>query len=63
VFGHRLADIGEGGPEPDVAARETRCGADDRDAFARVVGAAPCRVAPMVRGEDKKILGLEGRKE
>ena len=55
MLGDRLADIGEGCAQPDVAATQARPGADDRHALARMVGAAPGRVAAVVGGQQQQV--------
>src|SRR5882757_5549655 len=57
-----LTDIGKARPKPDIAAFQTGCDADHRNAFARVVGAPPCRIVAVVGGEDEKVARLDAGK-
>src|SRR5215212_4550053 len=58
-----LANIGIARPPADRARSRSGGIGQNGYAFTRMIGAAPRRIASMVRGDDKKILGPEGRKE
>ena len=44
---------------PDRSARAGAAKGQDRDIFTGVIGAMPCRVAPVIRCDDRKILRAE----
>ena len=59
MLGDRFADVGECGAQPYIAAGMTGRDAQDRDAFAGMVGAAPRWVAAMIGGQKQEVTRLQ----
>ena len=55
----RLADIGKTAEVPDWSAGAGTAEGQDRNIFAGMIGALPCRVAAVIRSDNGKIFRTE----